>query len=112
MIIAPMNMCTWPSAAKSSAALPAASQSASASALKLATSWSEPAMAPITANAPTTAPRSPYTIRPPVAAIRIGQQVVDRRADHGRDLRVGQPPDLDEERGEEAPGDEGAGCWA
>ena len=74
MIIAPMNMCTWPSAAKSSAGLPAAIQSASASALKSATSWSEPAMAPMTAKAPTTAPRSPYTIRPPVAAIRIGSR--------------------------------------
>ncbi len=67
-----MNMCTWPSGAKSASALPSASQSASASALKLAISKSEPAIAPMTANAPTTAPRSPCTIRPPVAAIRIG----------------------------------------
>ncbi len=49
MIIAPMNMCTWPSGASPSGR----------PALKLATSRSEPAIAPIVAMDATTPPRTP-----------------------------------------------------
>ncbi len=64
MIIAPMNMCTWPSGASPSGRV----------ALNSATRKSEPAMTPIVANAPTTAPRSPWIMRPPVAPMMIGSR--------------------------------------
>lgn len=63
-IIAPMNMCTWPRGAVPSGSV----------ALKFSMSRSEPAIAPIVANAATTPPRSPCTMRPPVAAISRGNR--------------------------------------
>ena len=56
MIIAPMNMWIWPSGASPSGSV----------ALNWATSRSDPPMAPITAIAPTTPPRTWYTMCPPV----------------------------------------------
>ncbi len=64
MIMAPMNMWTWPRG----------SWPGDSDALKSAISRSEPAITPMVAKPPTTAPRSPYTMRPPVAAIRIGSR--------------------------------------
>ena len=58
MIIAPMNMCTWPSAAKSSAALPSATHCSSSAAFSWAISQSEPPITPMVAITPTTAPRA------------------------------------------------------
>ena len=58
MIIAPMNMWTWPREAKSASALPAASHCSSSAAFSWAISQSEPAMTPMVAITPTTAPRA------------------------------------------------------
>ena len=74
MIIAPMNMCTWPSSTKSPAALPSATHCSSRVAFSWAISQSEPAITPMVAITPTTAPRASYTIRPPVLAISSGSR--------------------------------------